>query len=261
MQLQIVGGGKMGEALLGGVLAKGWTTPSNVRVVELDEGRRSELEASHVGITTSPDIDPAIDSLIAVKPQYVVDVVSKLSSPQVRVLSVAAGVRINEMESAAPTAHVVRAMPNTPALVGEGASAIAGGTLATEKDLDWAESILGAVGLVVRVEESNLDAVTGLSGSGPAYVFHLAEALIAAGIARGLSPEVSDALTRQTLLGAATLLNSSGENPAVLRENVTSPGGTTAAGLAVFAESDLIGLVDRVVTAATERSIELGAQN
>ena len=149
-------------------------------------------------------------------------------------------------------------MPNTPALVGEGASAIAGGALATAEDLDWAESILGSVGLVVRVDETELDAVTGLSGSGPAYVFHLAEGLVAAGIAQGLSPEVADALTRQTLLGAATLLSTSGEDPAVLRQNVTSPGGTTAAGLAVFAEADLVGLVEDVVRAATERSIELG---
>ena len=144
-------------------------------------------------------------------------------------------------------------------MVGQGASAIAGGRLAEEADLDWAESILGAVGLVVRVEEPGLDAVTGLSGSGPAYVFHLAEGLIAAGIARGLSPEIADQLARQTILGAATLLSDSGEDPGVLRENVTSPGGTTAAGLAVFAEADLVGIVDRVVAAATDRSIELAS--
>ena len=162
------------------------------------------------------------------------------------------------MESAAPGAHVIRAMPNTPALVGQGASAIAGGSLATEEDLDWAASILGAVGLVVRVDESDLDAVTGLSGSRPAYVFHLVEGLIAAGVAQGLSPEVADVLARQTLLGAATLLIESGESPAVLRENVTSPGGTTAAGLAVFGAADLVGLVGKVVQAATERSVELG---
>lgn len=251
----------MGEALLGGVLAKNWATAGEIGVVELDGDRRSELQGSYPGISTSPTIDPDVDSLIAVKPQYVTDVVTQLSGSGIRVLSVAAGVRIAEMEAAAPNARVIRCMPNTPALVGEGASAIAGGSLATGDDLDWAESILGAVGLVVRVDETDLDAVTGLSGSGPAYVFHLAEGLVAAGIAQGLSPEVSNALTRQTLLGAASLLSSSGEDPAVLRENVTSPGGTTAAGLAVFAESDLLGLVDRVVAAATERSIELGTQN
>jgi len=147
-----------------------------------------------------------------------------------------------------------------PALVGEGASAIAGGAHSSAGDLEWAESILGSVGTVVRVEEEDLDAVTGLSGSGPAYIFHLAEALRAAGIAEGLRPEDADALTRQTILGAATLLSRSGEDPAVLRENVTSPGGTTAAGLAVFASEDLLGMVGRAVRAATARSRELGAE-
>jgi pyrroline-5-carboxylate reductase len=151
-------------------------------------------------------------------------------------------------------------MPNTPALVGQGAAAIAGGVHADDADLEWASSILSAVGLVVTVDEADLDAVTGLSGSGPAYVFHLAEALIAAGIAEGLAPDTADALARQTLLGAATLLSESGEDPAVLRTNVTSKGGTTAAGLAVFAEADFVGLVADVVRAATDRSRELGAE-
>lgn len=258
MQLQIVGGGKMGEALLGGVLANGWVDAPDVRVVELGEERRIELASTYPGVVVVAELDPTVDTLVSVKPQHVVEVVSQLTRRGVRVLSVAAGVRISEMEAAASGAHVVRAMPNTPSLVGEGAAAIAGGTLATDEDLEWAESILGAVGLVVRVDEADLDAVTGLSGSGPAYVFHLAEGLIAAGVAQGLSPEVADALARQTLLGAATLLSESGEDPAVLRQNVTSPGGTTAAGLAVFAEADLVGTVGKVVEAATHRSIELG---
>jgi len=198
-------------------------------------------------------------ALVAVKPQYVEGVVSSLGDAGAsRILSVAAGVTTASMESAAPDCRVVRCMPNTPALVGQGASAIAGGSQATDADLDWAESILSAVGMVVRVDETDLDAVTGLSGSGPAYVFHLAEGLIAAGINAGLAPDVADALARQTLLGAATLLSESGEDPAVLRTNVTSPGGTTAAGLAVFAESNFLGLVDEVVQAAMARSIELG---
>ena len=251
----------MGEALLGGVLSKKWARPEEVVVVELSEPRRAELEASHPGIATSDRLEPNVDSLVAVKPQYVADVLGEFGESGVRVLSVAAGVRISEMESAAPKARIVRSMPNTPSLVGLGASAIAGGRLAEDGDLGWAESILGAVGIVERVDEADLDAVTGLSGSGPAYVFHLVEGLVAAGIEQGLSPEVSDRLARQTLLGAATLLSASGEDPAALRENVTSPGGTTAAGLAVFAEADLLGLVNRVVTAATERSKELGANS
>ena len=138
-------------------------------------------------------------------------------------------------------------------------SAIAGGSRASAADLDWADAILGSVGVVVRLDESALDAVTGLSGSGPAYVFLLAEALIAAGIEEGLPPDIADTLTRQTLLGAATLLTESGEEPAVLRQNVTSPGGTTAAGLDVLADADFTALVGRVVDAATARSRQLGA--
>lgn len=259
MKLQIVGGGKMGEALLGGVLSSGWAAPEDVLVVEPSAERRSELAATHAGLQVGDEAHAGVDAIIAVKPQYVSEVAAALGRAQTpRILSVAAGVTIAAMEEMAPDARIVRCMPNTPALVGDGASAIAGGTLAGDDDLAWAESILGAVGLVVRVGEADIDAVTGLSGSGPAYVFHLAEALIAAGVAQGLTPEVADVLARQTLLGASRLLSESGEDPAVLRENVTSPGGTTAAGLAVFAEADFTGLVGRVVAAATARSIELG---
>jgi len=250
----------MGEALLGGVLSSGWASPSDIAVVELSEDRRVELAASYPEIAVGETVHNDLDALVAVKPQYVDGVVASLGkagSP--RLLSVAAGITTASMEAAAPECRVVRCMPNTPALVGQGASAIAGGSQTTEADLDWAESILSAVGLVVRVDEADLDAVTGLSGSGPAYVFHLAEGLTAAGVAAGLSPDIADALTRQTLLGAATLLSESGEDPAVLRTNVTSPGGTTAAGLAVFAEANFLGLVDDVVGAAKARSIELGS--
>jgi pyrroline-5-carboxylate reductase len=260
MKLQIIGGGKMGEALLGGVLSSSWAEATDVAVVEPDAVRRDQLAAAYPGLAVVDAVVPSTDAIIAVKPHHVAEVCSSLGQAQCpRLLSVAAGVTISTMEAAAPSTRVVRCMPNTPALVGEGASAIAGGAHAEEVDLDWAESILGAVGLVVRVEEADLDAVTGLSGSGPAYVFHLAEALMAAGRAQGLAPEIADALARQTLLGAARLLSESGEDPAVLRENVTSPGGTTAAGLAVFADEDFVGLVDRVVSAAVARSIELGA--
>lgn len=260
MKLQIVGGGKMGEALLGGIIESGWATASELAVIELSEARRRELETEHPGIDVGDVLHPDVDALIAVKPQHVEGVVSELAALGVeRILCVAAGVTISSMSSAGPDMRVIRCMPNTPALVGEGASAIAGSQTTTEDDLAWADAILSAVGLVVRVEESDLDAVTGLSGSGPAYVFHLAEALIAAAIGQGLTPDVADRLTRQTLLGASRLLAESGEDPAILRENVTSPGGTTAAGLAQFAESDFLGLVDRVVTSAADRSRELGA--
>lgn len=260
MLLQIVGGGKMGEALLAGVIRSGWAEPSDLAVVEMNEERRQGLASTYPGIVVASTPNAEVDALIAVKPHFVADVAASLSACGVeRILSVAAGVTTTSMGHAAPGARIVRCMPNTPALVGAGASAIAAGPTATDDDLAWAESILSAVGLVVRVTEAELDAVTGLSGSGPAYVFRLAEALVQAGKAQGLSDEVADVLTRQTLLGAARLLSESGDDPAVLRQNVTSPGGTTAAGLAVMADENFVELIERVVEAAVRRSEELGS--
>ncbi len=260
MKLQMIGGGKMAEALLGGLVECGWAAAEELHVVEPVEERRAALGAEYPSMSIGTEPFPRTDAVIAVKPDVVAAVSPGLADAGVsRVLSIAAGVRTEVIEAQLPAGtRVVRAMPNTPALVGKGAAAIAEGAAAGPDDLEWAGGILEAVGTVEIVDEGDLDAVTGLSGSGPAYVFHLAEALRAAGIAQGLAPEVADALTRQTLLGAATLLSESGEDPAVLRSNVTSPGGTTAAGLAVFAEADLVGLVGRVVRAATERSRELG---
>ena len=261
MKLQMIGGGKMAEALLGGLVDRGWAAAEELHVVEPVAERRALLQTRHPSMSIGTEPVAETDALIAVKPDVVAAVSGGLAAARVtRVLSIAAGVRTEVIEQQLPAGTaVVRCMPNTPALVGKGAAAIAKGTAAGPDDLDWAAGIMGAVGTVEFVDESDLDAVTGLSGSGPAYLFHLAEALTAAGIAEGLAPEVADALTRQTLLGAATLLSESGEDPAVLRSNVTSPGGTTEAGLAVFAEADLIALVGKVVQAATQRSRELGS--
>jgi pyrroline-5-carboxylate reductase len=173
-------------------------------------------------------------------------------------LSIAAGVTIATIEDLAPDRPVVRAMPNTPALVGLGASAIAAGTYARAEHLDLAERILGAVGVVVRVGESALDAVTGLSGSGPAYVFLVAEALIEAGVLVGLTRDVAYQLVVQTLLGSATLLARDEQGPEALRAAVTSPGGTTAAGLRELEAHGLRSAILDAVTAATRRSRELG---
>jgi len=154
---------------------------------------------------------------------------------------------------------VVRAMPNTPALVGAGAAAIAPGTHATSDDVDWAASILRAVGTVVVVPEKLLDAVTGLSGSGPAYVFLVAEALIDAGVLAGLPRDTSVALATQTLLGAARLLTETADGPEALRAAVTSPGGTTAAGLRALESAGVRAAFLDAVMAATQRSKDLGA--
>lgn len=257
--LQIVGGGKMAEALIGGLIDTGWSA-GEIHVVEPDPKRRQLLAAAHAGLSLGVAPEPGADAVIAVKPDVVPVVLASLAAAGARrVLSIAAGISTSTLEAGlAEGAGVVRAMPNTPALVGQGAAAVAAGTAADDGDLAWAESILGAVGTVAVVDEDDLDAVTGLSGSGPAYVFAMAEALIAAGVEQGLSPETADALTRQTVLGAATLLSGSGEDPAVLRRNVTSPGGTTQAGLEVLEDNDFAGLIARVVAVATERSRELG---
>ena len=259
-RLQVIGGGKMGEALLGGLVSSGWADADELHVVEPDPARQAAVSAAVGGVSVSTEPLYGIGTVIAVKPDVVAAVLPPLAAAAAaRVLSIAAGVRTGAIEAGLPAGTpVVRAMPNTPALVGAGAAAIAGGSAAGPEDLEWAREILEAVGTVAVVAEDDLDAVTGLSGSGPAYVFRLAEALRAAGTAQGLDSAVADALARQTLLGAATLLTESGEDPGRLRENVTSPGGTTAAGLAVLDEADFMGLIDRVVEAATRRSRELG---
>ena len=259
-RLQIMGGGNMGEALLRGLVTDGWTTADQLHVVEPLADRRDYLAEAVPGLRCSDGPEVGVDTVLAVKPDVVADACSGLSRADVsRVLSIAAGVRIGTLEaSLGKGARVVRAMPNTPALVGQGAAAIAAGTEAEADDLDWAAGILSAVGTVVVVDEPLLDAVTGLSGSGPAYLFLLAEALVEAGCDAGLPRDTAEALTEQTLIGAATLLAGSDEKPSTLRERVTSKGGTTAAGVAVFEAAGFRQLVRDVVAAATERSRQLG---
>ncbi|MCU1498134.1 MAG: proC [Acidimicrobiales bacterium] len=255
----MVGGGKMGEALVGGLLAAGWAEASEVVIVEPHPGRRRELVERFAGLQVVAEPVAAAGALVAVKPQHVAEVCRALGGLGVgRVLSIAAGVRVEAMEAALPAGTaVVRAMPNTPALVGLGAAAIAGGTTATEADLAWAEGILAAVGTVVRVSEGQLDAVTGLSGSGPAYVFLVAEAMIEAGVLQGLPRDIATDLTVQTLRGASELL-AGGRPAAELRAAVTSPGGTTAAGLRVLEAGAVRATFSDAVAAATARSRELG---
>lgn len=250
----------MGEALLGGLLAGGWALPGDLAVVEKVPDRRAELVDRHPLVTVVEHPIKGADAVLAVKPDDASAAGTRLREVGVtRVLSIAAGITSAALEAVLEDgARVVRAMPNTPALVGAGAAAIAAGRHATDEDLAWATSILEAVGTVVVCEEPMLDAVTGLSGSGPAYVFWLAETLMAAGAEVGLDPEVADALTRQTLLGAARLLVESGEPPADLRAAVTSPGGTTARGIAELEARGAAEAFIAAVTAATERSRELG---
>ena len=258
-KLLVVGGGKMGEALLAGLLASGWAAPGDVTVVELDAARRRELADRFPGLQVGDAPVAADGAVLAVKPPLITQVCAQLGELGIpRLLSIAAGVRLASMDEAVPeTTAVIRAMPNTPSLVGMGAAAIVGGRAAGEEDLVWAEGILGAVGTVVRVTEDQINAVTGLSGSGPAYVFLIAEALIDAGVLVGLPRDVASALAIQTLRGSAELL-AAGTPPAEARGNVTSPGGTTAAGLRALEAGGVRAAVIDAVVAATTRAGEMG---
>jgi pyrroline-5-carboxylate reductase len=260
--LVIVGGGKMAEALLAGVL-QGVTVAEQqqVTVVEHLESRRAELGKIFPKVAVVPSLDGVSGSsaIIAVKPNDVEAVCKQLATTGVRrALSIAAGITIAQLESwLGSDVAVIRSMPNTPALVGKGASALAGGTTATGDDVGWAQGLLAKVGVAVTVPEAKLDAVTGLSGSGPAYVFLVAEAMIEAGVLMGLTRDIAETLAKQTLLGAATLLSESTDDAAKLRANVTSPGGTTAAGLRALEEHGVRAAFLNAVSAATNRSIEL----
>ena len=256
--LLIVGGGRMGEALLGGLLAAGRRRRARRRRGVRGSPRR--VEAAHPGVTVVEAPVAAPDAVLAVKPGDVGAAPAAVADAGAeRALSVAAGVTTAAIETASGgRLRVVRAMPNTPALIGAGAAAISPGAAAGEEDLAWAESVLGAVGVVVRVPEKHLDAVTGLSGSGPAYVFLVAEAMADAGVLNGLPRDVAETLAFRTLLGAARLLAEGEAGPAELRAAVTSPGGTTAAGLAELERHAVRAAFLDAVTAATRRSRELG---
>ena len=264
MHLALLGGGRMGEALAVGLVEGGWE-PDSLAIAEIDADRRHALEGRLPGVRVAPSPAWAVADaevvVLAVKPADAVDVLESCLEAlreSALVLSVAAGVTLATLEAAAPGHPVVRAMPNTGALVGRGAAAIAAGALATELDLEVCERILGSVGTVVRVPETQLDAVTGLSGSGPAYLFLVAEAMIEAGVLVGLPRDTSDQLVRQTLLGAAALLGEPNATPESLRAAVTSPGGTTAAGLAALEAHGVRAAFLDAVEAATRRSGELG---
>src|SRR5919202_1066964 len=258
-KLLIVGGGRMGEALLAGLLAAGRAADELI-VAEVSRSRRDELAAAHPGVDVVESPVPAASAVLAVKPADVGRAAAAVADAGAeRLLSVAAGVTTQAIGRAAGgRVRVVRAMPNTPALVRAGAAAICAGSAAGEEDLRWAEEVLGAVGVVVRVAEKDLDAVTGLSGSGPAYVFLVAEAMAEAGVLAGLARDVAETLAFQTLLGSARLLVEGDSGPAALRAAVTSPGGTTAAGLRELERHGVRAAFLDAVSAAAARSRELG---
>ncbi|WGH79911.1 pyrroline-5-carboxylate reductase [Jannaschia ovalis] len=249
----LLGCGKMGSAMLAGWL-EGGLAPASVTVI--DPAPSDWLRSTGVVLNADPPAAPAV-TLIAVKPQMMGEALPALRGlSDTLFVTVAAGTPIAAYEAALGEIRLVRAMPNTPAAVGRGITAIVGNGAATAADLDLAEGFLGAVGEVVRLDaEAQVDAVTGVSGSGPAYVFHMIETMAAAGEAEGLSRELALRLARATVAGAGALAMT-GEDPARLRENVTSPNGTTQAGLEVLM-AELPDLMARTVAAAARRSREL----
>lgn len=259
----ILGGGKIGEALLTGLL-RGERNPTEVVVVERYRERAEQLAAAHgVKILDVAAAAAAARTLIvAVKPQDIDPLLSELGSAVGHdhlVVSVAAGITTSRIESALPGGvAVVRCMPNTPALVDEGMTAIAPGAHAGEAHLTTAEVLLASVGRVVRVPENQLDAVTALSGSGPAYFFLMVEALIDAGVSLGLSRSLAAELAVQTAVGSAKMLRDSGESPAQLREAVSSPAGTTVAALRELELHGIRAALLAATEAAAARSAELG---
>jgi pyrroline-5-carboxylate reductase len=265
VRLLVVGGGKMGGALVAGLLDAGWASPEEIAVVEPLPEQRAMLTKAHEGLVVlelpTPELVAGVEgALLAVKPDQAEGTCRVLGSLGVRrVLSIAAGIPAQRLETALGDGVVVlRAMPNTPCLIGAGISALSGGSHAHAADLDWAENILASVGTVVRLPERQLDAVTGLSGSGPAYVYLIAESLIEAGVLAGLPRDVSRLLVIETLNGSAKMLKETGEDPEVLRAAVTSPGGTTAAGLRTLEARAVRSAFLEAVASATERARQLG---
>jgi len=258
----VIGAGVMGEALISGLIAYG-VSPDAITISEKREERAKELIDKY-GIAvadTATNVAKAQVLLLVVKPQDIATVLTDIKSSILHstlVVSFAAGKRIEFISALLGGANpVIRVMPNTPTLVGEGMAAMSLGPLVSPAQSSFVRGFLSATGKVVEVDEKLQDAVTAVSGSGPAYFFSFVEAMVSAGVELGLSGEIATELTIQTMVGAAKLLSTSGMSPSTLRENVTSPNGTTAAALASFAASDLPATVKKAMTAAYNRSQEL----
>ena len=261
-QIAILGAGVMGETLLSAILRSG-RPAADLVISEKREDRAAELREAY-GVTVTGNAEAVADAdvvLIVVKPQDVpalLDEIAESVRPQATVVSLAAGITITAIEAALPDGvAVVRAMPNTPALVGEGMFGISPGTSCTGERIDEVVGLLESGGKVVVVDEPLQDAVTAVSGSGPAYVFYLAEAMIAGGMAEGLDEDTARTLTAQTLVGAAKLLAESDDTAEELRRRVTSPNGTTHAAITTFDERGVKDALVAGVQAAATRSAEL----
>ena len=281
MKLGFIGGGKMAAALIKGVLKSGLCAPADITVSDVHAPSAEKLRAD-TGVTvaaSNAELVGASDAIVlAVKPGDALAAIQGVTTQQMEssmrwawqsgsagnggklLISIVAGLSIATLEKAAgEKLRIIRVMPNTPALVLAGASAFATGTQATEEDAEIAQKIFGGVGIAVRVKESLLDAVTGLSGSGPAYVYTVIEALADGGVLMGLPRDLALQLAAKTVAGAAEMVLQTGLHPAVLRDQVASPGGTTIAGIEALEAGGLRAALIAAVRAATERSAALGA--
>jgi pyrroline-5-carboxylate reductase len=280
MKLGFIGFGKMATALIQGVLKSGLCKPADITVSDVHAPSLEKLrtETGVTAVATNAEVVGASDAIVlAVKPADALTAVQSVTTQQMEssmkwawqagggkgsklLISIVAGLSIRSLEGAAgDKLRVIRVMPNTPALILAGTSAFALGTQASEEDATVAEKVFASVGLTVRTKEGLLDAVTGLSGSGPAYVYTIVEALADGGVLMGLPRELALQLAAKTVAGAAEMVLQSGLHPAVLRDQVTSPGGTTIAGLEALEAGGLRAALIAAVRAATERATALGA--
>lgn len=262
-RLAVLGAGNMGGALVTGLLSAKVVTPGQITLADVDTARLSTFKKKW-GVRIENDNRTAVKGasviVLCVKPQHMPGVLEELAgqgSPGSLVISVAAGVRAERMEKVLGQVPVIRVMPNTPALLRAGAIAFSLGRYAGPRHEKMARTILSALGRVWKVPEVQMDAVTALSGSGPAYVFYLAECLAAGGVALGLNAPLAEALARQTVYGAGRMLAETMDPAAELRRRVTSPGGTTEAAIKILTERDLPGTFKEALTSACRRSQEL----
>jgi pyrroline-5-carboxylate reductase len=263
--IAVIGAGKMGEALISGLMKAG-ARPDDIVITERDEARAQELSQRYgVKAVANAEAARVAETLVlAVKPQDMDALLTELSSavtPDRLIVTIAAGIPTSAIEKRlVEGVPVVRVMPNTPALVGEAMSVVASGAHARPEHLERAESLFRPVGKVIRLPETQLDAVTALSGSGPAYVFYLVEAMTDAGILLGLPRAIAHELIVQTVVGAAVMLRDSGEHPGILREAVTSPAGTTIAAIRELENHGVRAAFLSALEAARDRSRELAQQ-
>jgi len=261
--LAVIGGGKMGEAIVGGLIASGIIEAARITIVEPAAQRRADLAKRFAVATVGEGADalPADVVILAVKPQVIDSVTTALSEKlaSTLVISIAAGVSSARLEALLPdSSAVVRVMPNTPALVGEGMSVVSGGSNPTAEQVDLVRALFAALGEAIVLDERHQDAATAISGSGPAYFALVIDALSRAGVRHGLPRNVAQALAVQTMRGTAELLDSTGTSPSDLMDGVSSPGGTTIAALEVLEARAVRAAVADAVSANVARAKELG---